>query len=64
MFLISCLLFSMMFILFGKLKFKIFCSCLDGSPPTYHFEKVFGSGINNWLVAFEVCPCLQISINN
>ncbi|KAH1266691.1 Pectin acetylesterase 8 [Glycine max] len=27
--------------------------CLDGSPPAYHFDKGFGSGINNWLVAFE-----------
>ncbi|KAI8014382.1 Pectin acetylesterase 8 [Camellia lanceoleosa] len=27
--------------------------CLDGSPPAYHLDKRFGSGINNWLVHFE-----------
>ncbi|CAL5347918.1 unnamed protein product [Camellia sinensis] len=27
--------------------------CLDGSPPTYHLDKGFGAGINNWLVHFE-----------
>ncbi|KAJ7943970.1 Pectin acetylesterase [Quillaja saponaria] len=27
--------------------------CLDGSPPAYHFDKGFGTGINNWLVHFE-----------
>ncbi|XP_058224869.1 pectin acetylesterase 8-like isoform X2 [Rhododendron vialii] len=28
--------------------------CLDGSPPAYHFDKGFGTGINNWLVHIEV----------
>jgi len=37
---------------------------LDGSPPAYHLDKGFGTGINNWLVQFEVCPFLQIAINN
>ncbi|KAL2348777.1 hypothetical protein Fmac_002777 [Flemingia macrophylla] len=27
--------------------------CLDGSPPAYHFDKGYGTGINSWLVAFE-----------
>ncbi|XP_054823985.1 pectin acetylesterase 8-like [Prosopis cineraria] len=27
--------------------------CLDGSPPAYHFDKGFGSGINNWLIHIE-----------
>ncbi|GKU95980.1 hypothetical protein SLEP1_g9267 [Rubroshorea leprosula] len=27
--------------------------CLDGSPPAYHFDKGFGSGVNNWLVHME-----------
>ncbi|XP_058086943.1 pectin acetylesterase 8-like [Magnolia sinica] len=27
--------------------------CLDGSPPAYHFDKGFGSGINSWLVHLE-----------
>ncbi|KAH9660514.1 Pectin acetylesterase 8 [Citrus sinensis] len=27
--------------------------CLDCSPPTYHFDKGFGAGINNWLVFVE-----------
>ncbi|XP_077238522.1 pectin acetylesterase 8-like [Tasmannia lanceolata] len=27
--------------------------CLDGSPPAYHMDKGFGSGINNWLVHVE-----------
>ncbi|KAF5739756.1 pectin acetylesterase 8-like [Tripterygium wilfordii] len=27
--------------------------CLDGSPPAYHLDRGFGSGINNWLVHFE-----------
>nr|DAD36400.1 TPA_asm: hypothetical protein HUJ06_007041 [Nelumbo nucifera] len=27
--------------------------CLDGSPPAYHMDKGFGSGINNWLVHLE-----------
>ncbi|CAB4278946.1 unnamed protein product [Prunus armeniaca] len=27
--------------------------CLDGSPPAYHHDKGFGSGINNWLVHIE-----------
>lgn len=30
--------------------------CLDGSPPAYHFDKGFGTGVNNWLVHIEVCP--------
>ncbi|KAB2632059.1 notum-like protein [Pyrus ussuriensis x Pyrus communis] len=27
--------------------------CLDGSPPAYHLDKGYGSGINNWLVHIE-----------
>ncbi|XP_024173529.1 pectin acetylesterase 8 isoform X3 [Rosa chinensis] len=27
--------------------------CLDGSPPAYHWDKGFGSGVNNWLVHIE-----------
>ncbi|KAF7139015.1 hypothetical protein RHSIM_Rhsim07G0141400 [Rhododendron simsii] len=27
--------------------------CLDGSPPAYHLDKGFGTGINNWLVHIE-----------
>lgn len=27
--------------------------CLDGSPPAYHLDKGFGTGINSWLVHFE-----------
>jgi hypothetical protein len=37
---------------------------LDGSPPAYHLDKGFGTGINSWLVQFEVCLVLQIAINN
>lgn len=28
--------------------------CLDGSPPAYHLARGFGSGVNSWLVHFEV----------
>lgn len=28
--------------------------CLDGSPPAYHIDRGFGSGINNWIVHMEV----------
>ncbi|KAI4981363.1 hypothetical protein ZWY2020_021848 [Hordeum vulgare] len=28
--------------------------CLDGSPPAYHLAPGSGSGVNNWLVHFEV----------
>lgn len=27
--------------------------CLDGSPPAYHWDKGFGTGINSWLIHFE-----------
>ncbi|CAK7357258.1 unnamed protein product [Dovyalis caffra] len=27
--------------------------CLDGSPPAYHWDKGFGTGINSWLINFE-----------
>ncbi|KAL9247003.1 hypothetical protein vseg_020476 [Gypsophila vaccaria] len=27
--------------------------CLDGSPPAYHFDKGFGSGVNNWLIHLQ-----------
>lgn len=27
--------------------------CLDGSPPAYHWDRGFGSGINSWLVHLE-----------
>ncbi|KAJ9152406.1 hypothetical protein P3X46_025974 [Hevea brasiliensis] len=27
--------------------------CLDGSPPAYHLDEGFGTGINSWLVHFE-----------
>ncbi|KAL0799349.1 hypothetical protein Bca101_054524 [Brassica carinata] len=27
--------------------------CLDGSAPAYHFDKGFGSGVNNWIVHME-----------
>ncbi|GAV89098.1 LOW QUALITY PROTEIN: PAE domain-containing protein, partial [Cephalotus follicularis] len=27
--------------------------CLDGSPPAYHLDRGFGTGINNWLVHLE-----------
>ncbi|KAF2316095.1 hypothetical protein GH714_040996 [Hevea brasiliensis] len=27
--------------------------CLDGSPPAYHIDKGYGSGINNWIVHME-----------
>ncbi|KAL6556500.1 Pectin acetylesterase 8 [Orobanche gracilis] len=27
--------------------------CLDGSPPAYHFDKGFGTGIDSWLVHIE-----------
>ncbi|OAY29987.1 pectin acetylesterase 7 [Manihot esculenta] len=27
--------------------------CLDGSPPAYHIDRGFGSGINNWIVHME-----------
>ncbi|CAL5392989.1 unnamed protein product [Camellia sinensis] len=38
--------------------------CLDGSPPTYHLDKGFGAGINNWLVHFEVGPSFTILFYN
>ncbi|XP_022631636.1 pectin acetylesterase 8 isoform X1 [Vigna radiata var. radiata] len=44
--------------------------CLDGSPPAYHFDRGSGTGINNWLVAFEgggwcnnVTTCLSRKTN-
>jgi hypothetical protein len=43
---------------------KYYAVCLDGSPPAYHLDKGFGTGINSWLVQFEVCLVLQIAINN
>ncbi|KAG0491640.1 hypothetical protein HPP92_005038 [Vanilla planifolia] len=27
--------------------------CLDGSPPAYHIDRGFGTGIDNWLLQFE-----------
>ncbi|GMH09626.1 hypothetical protein Nepgr_011467 [Nepenthes gracilis] len=27
--------------------------CLDGSPPAYHLDRGFGTGINSWLVHME-----------
>ncbi|GLT81046.1 hypothetical protein SLA2020_524540 [Shorea laevis] len=40
--------------------------CLDGSPPAYHWDRGFGSGINSWLVHLEgggwcnnVTACLE-----
>ncbi|KAL0687740.1 hypothetical protein Bca4012_087417 [Brassica carinata] len=39
-----------------KLFQKIDCPyplCLDGSAPAYHFDKGFGSGVNNWIVHME-----------
>ncbi|KAE8677500.1 Pectin acetylesterase 8 [Hibiscus syriacus] len=27
--------------------------CLDGSPPAYHWDKGFGTGINSWLIQLE-----------
>ncbi|XP_051129365.1 pectin acetylesterase 8-like [Andrographis paniculata] len=42
--------------------------CLDGSPPAYHFDRGFGSGIKNWLIWFQggawcntVADCLDRS---
>lgn len=39
---------------------------LDGSPPTYHFDKGFDAGIDNWIVRFmgggwcnNASPCLD-----
>ena len=37
-----------------------FVVCLDGSPPAYHLAPGFGSGMNSWLVHFEV-SCHQAS---
>ncbi|KAE8727770.1 Pectin acetylesterase 8 [Hibiscus syriacus] len=27
--------------------------CLDGSPPAYHWDKAYGTGINSWLIQLE-----------
>lgn len=27
--------------------------CLDGSPPAYHLDRGFGTGINSWLIQLE-----------
>ncbi|KAM7251462.1 hypothetical protein ACFE04_023345 [Oxalis oulophora] len=27
--------------------------CLDGSPPAYHLDKGYGTGVNSWLVHLE-----------
>ncbi|PPD89818.1 hypothetical protein GOBAR_DD13236 [Gossypium barbadense] len=27
--------------------------CLDGSPPAYHWDKGYGTGINSWLIQLE-----------
>ncbi|XP_010325632.1 pectin acetylesterase 8-like isoform X1 [Solanum lycopersicum] len=27
--------------------------CLDGSPPAYHHDKGFGTGVNSWLIQME-----------
>ncbi|XXG75482.1 hypothetical protein AAC387_Pa08g0037 [Persea americana] len=44
--------------------------CLDGSPPAYHLDRGFGSGINNWLVHLEgggwcnnITACLERKTN-
>lgn len=37
--------------------------CLDGSPPAYHLDKGFGTGINSWLVHFEVGVLLLYIFN-
>ena len=43
---------------------KIFLSavCLDGSPPAYHWDKGFGTGINSWLIHFEVCVLVLVHL--
>ncbi|XLR46899.1 hypothetical protein HN51_030967 [Arachis hypogaea] len=44
--------------------------CLDGSAPTYHLDRGFEEGINNWLVQFEelrcfqTVTCYQVVVNN
>lgn len=38
--------------------------CLDGSAPAYHFDKGFGSGVNNWIVHMEVIRVLISSTEN
>jgi len=30
---------------------------LDGSPPSYHLRRGFGSGAHSWLVFLEVTEC-------
>ncbi|KAL1532305.1 Pectin acetylesterase 8 [Salvia divinorum] len=27
--------------------------CLDGSPPAYHFDSGYGTGVNSWLIQLE-----------
>lgn len=34
--------------------------CLDGSPPAYHFDKGYGTGVNSWLIQLEVWPDFKI----
>lgn len=30
---------------------------MDGSPPAYHLDRGFGTGINSWLIQLEVLFC-------
>ena len=53
---------------FAWVNFLIFLNsdltavCLDGSPPAYHWDRGFGTGINSWLIQLEVCPLVKIHL--
>lgn len=33
--------------------------CLDGTVPAYHLHRGYGSGVNSWLIKFQVCETNQ-----
>lgn len=39
-----------------------FAVCLDGSPPAYHLDRGFGTGIKSWLIQLEVCSVVSLNI--
>lgn len=52
--------FIIVFVLLETILFS--AVCLDGSPPAYHWDKGFGTGINSWLIHFEVCVLVLVHL--
>ncbi|KAA3469584.1 Notum [Gossypium australe] len=47
------LFFSSLILLLVFPLFPLAAVCLDGSPPAYHWDKGYGTGINSWLIQLE-----------